>query len=162
MDSELKAFFETPIGFIELTEVNGLITGLYFRDGNLKSMIPPSLKEAVNQINAWFAGAITNFTLSVNPAGTPFQKTVWNLLTGIPFGETVTYGDIARKLGLKNGSRAVGMANGANPVSIIIPCHRVIGADGKLTGYGGGLWRKEWLLKFEKSNQIGGLFGQLD
>lgn len=160
MDSEIKAFFETPIGFIELTEEEGFITGLYFRDDSLKTDIPASLQYATDQIKTWFAGEIKSFNFRVAPRGTDFQKQVWQLLTRIPYAETVSYGDIARQLGLRNGARAVGLANGANPVSVIIPCHRVIGADGKLTGYGGGMWRKEWLLKFEKSNKIGGLFEQ--
>ena len=162
MDSETKnietARFESLLGIIELTQCDGFLTGLDFIDDGKATAIPESLQSSVNQINDWFSGKITTFDLPVKPAGTPFQLSVWQMLTEIPYGQTATYGDIANKLGIKNGSRAVGLANGANPVSIIIPCHRVIGASGKLTGYRGGLPRKKWLLQFEKENTPEGLF----
>ena len=162
MDSETKntetARFDSPLGIIELTQCDGFLTGLEFIDDGKTTDIPVSLLSSVNQIRDWFSGEITTFDLPVKPAGTPFQLSVWQMLTEIPYGQTVTYGDIANKLGVKNGSRAVGLANGANPVSLIIPCHRVIGAKGKLTGYRGGLQRKEWLLRFEKANTPEGLF----
>lgn len=162
MDSELPtittARFLSLLGIIELTQCDGFITGLNFVDEKEITEIPASLQSAVNQINDWFSGKINKFNLPVRPAGTAFQASVWQLLTEIPYGQTTTYRDIAKKLEMKNGSRAVGLANGANPVSLIIPCHRVIGAKGNLTGYRGGLWRKEWLLKFEKSNTPEGLF----
>ncbi len=162
MDSETPNIatsrFESPLGIIGLTQRDGFLTGLYFIDEGEATNIPTSLQSSVIQINDWFNGKITTFDLPVKPDGTPFQLSVWQLLAEIPYGQTTTYGDIAQKLGIKNGSRAVGLANGANPVSIIIPCHRVIGASGKLTGYRGGLWRKEWLLRFEKENTPEGLF----
>jgi methylated-DNA-[protein]-cysteine S-methyltransferase len=162
MDSEIKstatAHFASPLGTIELTQCDGYITGLDFIEAKNVVQIPLSLQASVNQINDWFAGRIKTFNLPVKPGGTPFQLLVWKMLAEIPYGQTATYGELAQKLGIKNGSRAVGLANGANPVSLIIPCHRVIGANGRLTGYRGGLWRKEWLLRFEKENTPVGLF----
>ena len=162
MDSETKnietACFESPIGIIELKQCNGFLTGLEFMDEGKATDIPASLQSSVNQIKDWFSGKTTTFDLPLKPKGTPFQLSVWQILTEIPYGQTATYGDIANKLGIKNGSRAVGLANGSNPISLIIPCHRVIGANGKLTGYRGGLQRKEWLLRFEKENTPEGLF----
>ena len=162
MDSETKnietACFDSPLGIIELKQCDGFIIGLEFIDDGKATDIPASLQSSVNQINDWFDGKITKFDLPLKPAGTPFQLSVWQMLTEIPYGQTATYGDIANKLGIKNGSRAVGLANGSNPISLIIPCHRVIGANGKLTGYRGGLPRKKWLLQFEKENTPVGLF----
>ena len=162
MDSEIKntvtAHFTSPLGTIELTQFNGYITRLDFVEGKYAVQVPRPLQAAVDQMNDWFAGRSNTFNLPLNPKGTPFQLSVWQLLAEIPYGQTITYGNLAQKLGIKNGSRAVGLANGANPVSLIVPCHRVIGANGRLTGYRGGLWRKEWLLRFEKENTPVGLF----
>ena len=162
MDSETKnietACFDSPLGIIELKQCDGFLIGLEFMDDGKATEIPESLQSSVNQINDWFNGKITTFDLPLKPAGTPFQLSVWQMLTEIPYGQIATYGDIANKLGIKNGSRAVGLANGSNPISLIIPCHRVIGANGKLTGYRGGLPRKKWLLRFEKENTPEGLF----
>ncbi len=157
---ETKALIETPIGYIEIIELDGYIKGLYFRDDEPGETIPESLANAADQIKRYFRGELQAFDIAVNPTGTEFQLSVWELLSGIPYGSTATYGAIANKLGIKNGARAVGLANGANPVSIIIPCHRVIGQNGKLTGYAGGLWRKEWLLKMEHSTPETGLFAR--
>jgi len=114
---------------------------------------PASLDEAVRQLRAYFAGALREFDLAVAPEGTPFQKRVWQELLRIPYGSTISYGELARRIGKPNASRAVGLANGANPISIVIPCHRVIGSNGKLTGYGGGLDKKEWLLALERGQR---------
>ena len=108
----------------------------------------------VAQLEAYFAGKLRRFDVALAPEGTPFQREVWSALTAIPYGETVTYGGLARRLGRPNASRAVGAANGSNPIPIIIPCHRVIGADGSLTGFGGGVAIKRRLLDLE----AGGLF----
>jgi methylated-DNA-[protein]-cysteine S-methyltransferase len=107
------------------------------------------LNVATRQINEYFAGERKQFDLPLQPMGTPFQLTVWSLLAEIPYGETTGYGDMALKLGDKNKARAVGMANGRNPISIILPCHRVIGSNGSLTGYAGGLDSKSFLLNLE-------------
>jgi methylated-DNA-[protein]-cysteine S-methyltransferase len=107
------------------------------------------LAAARRQLGEYFAGRRTTFDLPLDLSGTPFQLQVWNALTRIPFGTTLSYGELARRVGSPNGSRAVGAANGRNPVAIVVPCHRVIGANGDLTGFGGGMARKEWLLKHE-------------
>ncbi|QKW11263.1 methylated-DNA--[protein]-cysteine S-methyltransferase [Streptomyces sp. NA04227] len=111
---------------------------------------PEPFTEALAQLEAYFAGELKEFDLELALAGTEFQQSVWRELTRIPYGETRTYGQLAAALGKPNASRAVGLANGKNPVGIIVPCHRVIGADGSLTGYGGGLERKRGLLDFER------------
>ncbi|MFB7398340.1 methylated-DNA--[protein]-cysteine S-methyltransferase [Streptomyces sp. NPDC056191] len=110
---------------------------------------PRPFGEAIRQLDAYFAGELTEFDLPLNLIGTPFQLRVWEGLLRIPYGETRTYGELAEELGNPGASRAVGLANGKNPVSIIVPCHRVVGASGSLTGYGGGLDRKQRLLAFE-------------
>ena len=117
------------------------------------------LKECIEQLNEYFAGKRKVFDLPLNPQGTDFQKRVWAELQKIPYGKTVSYLDIARNIGDVNSTRAVGNANGKNKLNILIPCHRVIGINGKLTGYGGGLWRKQWLLELEMENSHEGLFG---
>lgn len=109
----------------------------------------PILQSARRQLDEYFAGRRTRFELPLAPAGTPFQKSVWKALRGIPYGKTCSYGDIARKIGNPKAVRAVGLANGANPIPLVIPCHRVIGSNGTLTGYGGGLDRKRKLLALE-------------
>ena len=111
---------------------------------------PASVAKAEAQLHAYFAGELTDFDLPLEPAGSPWQRRVWSALSAIPYGETRTYGDIARAVGNPAASRAVGTANNRNPIALIIPCHRVIGADGSLTGYGGGLALKERLLAHER------------
>ena len=115
---------------------------------------PRALAEPVRQLHAYFAGELRRFDLVTTPQGTAFQRRVWDELLQIPYGETVSYGELAQRVGTPNGSRAVGLANGANPISIVIPCHRVIGSNGKLTGYGGGLRNKEWLLAHEGARRL--------
>ncbi len=100
---------------------------------------PVALNETIRELRAYFAGELESFDLPLAPEGTPFQQTVWNELCRIPYGDTISYGELARRIGNPNASRAVGLANGSNPIPIVIPCHRVIGSNGKLTGYGGGL-----------------------
>ncbi|MDE3152326.1 MAG: methylated-DNA--[protein]-cysteine S-methyltransferase [Gemmatimonadota bacterium] len=109
----------------------------------------PTLRAAREQLTAYFAGERTAFDLPLAPEGTPFQQTVWAELRRIPFGELTSYGALARRLGNPNATRAVGAANGRNPLSIVVPCHRVVGADGSLTGFGGGIERKRWLIAHE-------------
>ena len=110
----------------------------------------PFLVEARHQLGAYFAGERTDFELPLAPEGTPFQQQVWAALREIPYGQTISYGELARRIGNPQASRAVGLANGRNPISVIVPCHRVIGANGALTGYGGGLGRKQVLLSLEQ------------
>ncbi len=109
--------------------------------------------EPIDQLNQYFAGERFDFDLKLSPLGTHFQRRVWQGLSRIPYGKTCSYGDLARELGCPKASRAIGMANGRNPISIIVPCHRVIGANGALTGYGGGLAAKRWLLDHEARHQ---------
>jgi len=111
----------------------------------------PLLQEAKRQLTAYFDGTLKEFDVPLAMRGTPFQLRVWEELVRIPYGTTMSYGELARRVGNPNASRAVGLANGRNPISIIVPCHRVIGSDGKLTGYGGGLPRKSALLAFESA-----------
>jgi len=108
------------------------------------------LGETIRQLHAYFAGELKAFDLPLAPQGTPFQLAVWKRLCEIPYGETISYGELARRIGNPNASRAVGLANGSNPIPIVIPCHRAIGSNGKLTGYGGGLPIKEKLLGLER------------
>jgi len=140
----------TPLGDMCLTEENDCIVSfLWGGSGNDET---PLLTEAAQQLSDYFAGHRRTFDLPLAPKGTDFQQSVWRALTEIPYGETRSYGEIAKALGNPNASRAVGMANHRNPIPIIIPCHRVIGADGSLTGYGGGLPRKKYLLALEASS----------
>jgi len=143
---------DSPVGDLLLTSDGIALTGLYLNDAT-----PPAgavedagpFAAVLAELAAYFAGGLTAFTVPVAPRGTPFQVRVWSALVGIPHGTTISYGEQARRLGVPNASRAVGAANGRNPVSIVVPCHRVIGGNGALTGYGGGLARKKWLLDFE-------------
>jgi methylated-DNA-[protein]-cysteine S-methyltransferase len=150
------ATIDSPIGKLMLTADDVGLTGLYTTPSKYGPKVDASWRRderrftAVReQIDAYFAGALTEFDLPLAPIGTPFQMRVWRALCDIRCGETTTYGALARKLGNANASRAVGLANGQNPISIIVPCHRVVGADGSLTGYGGGLPRKRFLLRHE-------------
>jgi O-6-methylguanine DNA methyltransferase len=148
---------ESPIGLLRLLGRPGVLTGLYVADHHRCPPVPSGwtaaddlFAEARAQLEEYFAGTRTDFDVDVEMAGTPFQTTVWNALREIPYGETWSYGKLATHIGRPGSSRAVGAANGRNPVSIIVPCHRVIGADGSLTGYGWGTERKTWLLDHER------------
>lgn len=121
--------------------------------GEARSEGGACLREPVRQLEAYFARELRDFDLPLLPEGTPFQQRVWQALCDIRFGETTSYGELARRIGNPAASRAVGLANGSNPIPIVIPCHRVIGSSGKLTGYGGGLDKKRWLLDFEHAQQ---------
>ncbi len=154
----LSHIVDSPIGRLLLTSDGHALTELTMIDavkhaGHPQAGLTPSPEtfgEVAAQLDAYFAGDLKEFTVPLAPSGSPFQLAVWTELTKIPYGSTVSYGDIARALGKRLvASRAVGLANGANPIAVIVPCHRVIGADGSLTGYGGGLERKELLLRLE-------------
>ncbi len=119
---------------------------------------PAPFADVIQQLEQYFAARLTRFDVTLDLQGTPFQQTVWNGLMGIPYGQTVSYGELAQRINNPKAVRAVGLANGRNPVSIIVPCHRVIGANGSLTGYGGGLERKKCLLALERGQETG-LFG---
>jgi methylated-DNA-[protein]-cysteine S-methyltransferase len=150
--SEHCAYYFSPIGTIEIIGAEPGITALRFsrrRPG--RGERPHSfLEEAVAQIDEYFRGRRKEFSLNLNLQGTDFQKQVWRELLRIPYGRTTSYGEVAAALGRPKSARAVGQANHRNPIAIVIPCHRIIGGDGRLVGYGGGLWRKEWLLAHEK------------
>src|SRR5216684_4605751 len=143
---------DSPVGPLQLVADDGGVRRIDFVNGRNPVEADPQwledaepFREATRQLRAYFAGELETFDLTLAPEGTPFQLSVWNRLCEIPFGETISYGELARRVGNPNASRAIGLANGRNPISIIVPCHRVIGACGKLTGYGGGLSRKEAL-----------------
>lgn len=155
MGNLYTAYYSSPIGVIEVKGSLQGITSLYFvEEGIISSNIPECLKECINQLDEYFKGIRKDFTVKLQIDGTEFRKSVWNKLLDIPYGETCSYMDIAIAIGNKKAVRAVGGANHNNKISIIIPCHRVIGSTGNLTGYGGGLWRKEWLLNHEKKFKI--------
>jgi methylated-DNA-[protein]-cysteine S-methyltransferase len=145
----------TPIGRLELVEAGGALVAIHFdapADGSPQHERGGSavLTQAHHQLGEYFAGARRVFDLPLRPAGTEFQRRVWEVLATVPWGTTTTYGALAARLGLPPGaSRAVGSANGANPLPVVLPCHRVIGSDGSLTGYAGGLERKALLLRLE-------------
>jgi methylated-DNA-[protein]-cysteine S-methyltransferase len=142
----------SPVGdLLVRADSEGRLVELFTRhDGAVETDWP--FHAISEQLDAYFAGELENFTLDLAPSGTPFQLRVWEELTKIPYGETIAYSELAWRLGDPKLMRAVGLANGRNPISIVIPCHRVIGKDGSLTGYGGGLERKQWLLEHEAVN----------
>ncbi|MER6526561.1 methylated-DNA--[protein]-cysteine S-methyltransferase [Streptomyces sp. NPDC001508] len=152
---------DSPYGPLTLVADDGTLCGLYMTEQRHR---PPEetfgarddtlFGAAEEQLAAYFQGELTEFTLELRLPGTSFQRSVWEQLTRIPYGETRTYGELADALGNPNASRAVGLANGRNPVGIIVPCHRVVGSDGSLTGYGGGLERKRRLLDFERATAL--------
>lgn len=148
---------ESPVGPLLLAADDGGLRRIEFVNGRNPVQADPQwrddaepLRETIRQLRAYFAGELEAFDLPLAPEGTPFQLGVWNRLGEIPYGETISYGELARRIGNPNASRAVGLANGSNPIPIVIPCHRVIGSNGKLTGYGGGLPIKEKLLALER------------
>jgi methylated-DNA-[protein]-cysteine S-methyltransferase len=147
----------SPIGQLFLVTDDSGLCQIRFANGKHPAKPDPTwkenptpLQEPIRQLRAYFAGELETFDLPLAPQGTPFQRKVWKLLCDIPYGETISYGELARRAGNPKASRAVGLANGSNPIPIVIPCHRVIGSDGKLTGYGGGLPIKEKLLALER------------
>jgi len=149
---------ESPIGRLTLTSDGTALTGLYMATPGKRPVFGREwaqngaagpLPLVVRQLQEYFAGTRRKFDLPLHMEGTGFQQRVWRALTEIPYGETWSYGQLARRIGNANASRAVGLANGRNPIAVIVPCHRVIGADGSLTGFGGGLPRKQWLLTHE-------------
>lgn len=153
-------FIKSPIGTLEIKGDKDGLSSLHFMDSEEKPTlnIPKYLKETVSQLQEYFDGSRTDFNLKLNPEGTDFQKRVWEKLQEIPFSKTVSYQTIANRLGDPKVIRAAATANGKNPIAIIIPCHRVIGKDGSLTGYASGLHRKKWLLDHENPVKQQSLF----
>lgn len=142
----------TPLGTLRIKGNANAVSAVEFDDQHeyyVEGELTAPVELCINQLHEYFDGLRTEFTVPVELDGTKFQKRVWDALKEIPFAETVSYGTIAARINLPNGQRAVGNANNHNPVAIIVPCHRVVGADGKLVGYAGGIWRKEWLLNLE-------------
>jgi methylated-DNA-[protein]-cysteine S-methyltransferase len=149
-------YIESPVGRIWVAWCNEGLVSIGFADQNKGAQIDPAWKldpdlhcDAIDQLRGYFAGTLRKFDLPLVLRGTEFQKRVWNELAAIPFGETTTYGEIASRLGKPTASRAVGAANGQNRIAIVLPCHRVIGRDGSLTGFAGGIDKKSGLLEFE-------------
>jgi methylated-DNA-[protein]-cysteine S-methyltransferase len=160
MTEILTSTIESPIGPLTLVARDGVLTDLSMHE---QRHTPPPPDDAITdddwfkdlaaQLDAYFVGELSSFDVEMDLVGTAFQRSVWSRLREIPYGETISYGELARRIGNPQASRAVGLANGRNPVAIIVPCHRVIGADGSLTGYGGGLERKTWLLDLERRHR---------
>ncbi|MBY0508506.1 MAG: methylated-DNA--[protein]-cysteine S-methyltransferase [Bryobacteraceae bacterium] len=153
-------YVESPIGRLLLGGDDEGLTRLHFSSGSKAQGPDPAwvesaepFAEVTRQLSEYFAGQRRDFTVKLRPAGTPFQLAVWEALCRIPYGETTSYGALAKDLGRPDAARAVGMANGSNPIAIIQPCHRVIGASGKLTGFGGGLPLKQALLELERGER---------
>lgn len=151
------AYYDSPVGSLLLVADSDGLREINFSKNGRRAAADDSwredarsLRDPIRQLQAYFAGKLEDFDLPLAPEGTPFQQKVWQELCRIPFGETISYGELARRIGNPKASRAVGLANGSNPIPIVIPCHRVIGASGKLTGYGGGLPIKEKLLALEQ------------
>jgi methylated-DNA-[protein]-cysteine S-methyltransferase len=160
-------FLDTPVGRLLLARDETGVRQIHFSTGaDLRKPVvgadlqvgpwnhdEGAFEDVVAQLTEYFEGRRRQFDLPLAPEGTPFQRRVWNALLDIPYGETISYGQLASRIGQKSASRAVGLANGSNPLPIVIPCHRVIGANGKLTGYGGGLAIKERLLAHERGER---------
>jgi len=156
MSNARVAYYESPIGFLEIEGGEAGISAVHFVDARGpragrggKRSLPGPLADCLTQLDGYFRGERRAFSVKLDLRGTEFQKRVWKELRSVRFGMTTTYKAIAKAVGNPAALRAVGGANHRNPVSIIVPCHRVVGSDGRLTGYGGGLWRKDWLLRHE-------------
>ncbi|MDN4166428.1 methylated-DNA--[protein]-cysteine S-methyltransferase [Cytophagales bacterium LB-30] len=145
-------YYSSPIGLLEIRAKEDQLLALSFLEEEQKSSVNPSdfTQEVKKQLEEYFSGVRSEFTLALAPQGTEFQEKVWQMLQTIPVGQTTSYLTMARQLGDEKVIRAAASANGKNPIAILIPCHRVIGSDGSLTGYAGGLWRKKWLLEHEQ------------
>lgn len=152
IDMEKIFFYETPVGKLCIGEKNGAIARVTWSQIPSEYILEETelILQCKTQLDAYFLGERQAFDLPLAPEGTTFQQKVWQALTEIPYGETRTYGEIAAVVGNPKAARAVGMANNRNPIGIIIPCHRVVGANGRLVGYAGGMEKKEWLLQLEK------------
>jgi methylated-DNA-[protein]-cysteine S-methyltransferase len=158
-NAKQTCFIKTPLGIAKIIgDEYGISAISTLDEGEISDTIQPVLQEAVTQLQDYFNGKRTHFTFKINPKGTPFQQKVWEELCQIPFGKTISYLDLAKKLGDPKVIRAAATANGKNPLWIAVPCHRVIGTDGSLTGYAGGLWRKQWLLEHESATKQQSLF----
>ncbi len=156
MTQRLHTVIDSPVGLLTLVATDGVLSGVFMIDQRHRPPIetfgdrdPKPFPEVIDQLATYFAGERISFDLELAAVGTPFRRDVWAALCQIPYGRTASYGQIAGRIGRPGASRAVGLANGANPIGIIVPCHRVVGSNGSLTGYGGGLQRKQFLLNLE-------------
>lgn len=155
----ISVHIKTPLGIAAISgDEFGISAITVLDEGTISAEIPIILQEAVSQLTDYFEGKRSHFTFKLNPSGTEFQQKVWKALLEIPFGKTMSYLELSKKLGDVKAIRAVASANGKNPLWIVVPCHRVIGTDGSLTGYAGGLWRKKWLLEHENPTTQQSLF----
>lgn len=150
----MTTVFESPLGFVRVTGDEQGVSAISCHDdlvdkSRMDTQLPMPVAQAVIQLNAYFAGERPAFDFPLNPVGTAFQQVVWQALREVPFGTTLSYLTLSRRIGDEKAIRAVAAANGRNPLWIVVPCHRIIGSDGSLTGYAGGLWRKKWLLEHE-------------
>lgn len=150
---------ETPVGPLTIIGNAEAINALTFKEGIAVTHepLPDTLLLCIEELEAYFAGGLQQFTFPVAQPGTEFQQTVWQQLTMIPYGQTISYLQLAKRINNPKSIRAVGTTNGKNRISIVVPCHRVIGSDGSLTGYAGGIWRKKWLLEHEMKQKFGSL-----
>lgn len=155
-------FTPTPVGSLLIIGTDRMINALSIRDNDKtdlpllsKTELPDVFRQCVAEMEAYFAGSLRKFTMPVSQEGTPFQQSVWEQLLNIPYGQTTTYLQLAKDLNNPKAIRAVGTTNGRNQLWVVVPCHRVIGSDGTLTGYAGGLWRKKWLLEHEMKHRFG-------
>ncbi|MFB7140373.1 methylated-DNA--[protein]-cysteine S-methyltransferase [Gottfriedia sp. NPDC056225] len=151
------AHIDTPLGMLRIVGNDQGVAYIDFvkeENGEISKIVPIALKDAVNELVEYFNGNRKEFSIQSIAKGTPFQESVWRELVKVKYGETASYADIANRIGNPKAVRAVANANARNPLSIIVPCHRIIGSNGKLTGYAGGLWRKEWLLKREQGMRL--------
>lgn len=150
MEQTFTGYYDSPVGWVEVRCTADAVTSLRFTEEEGTARGSTSLlDEAIRQLDAYFQGSRHTFDLPVHLDGTPFQQAVWEQVRAVPFGRTASYQHVATSLGKPDAVRAVGTANGRNPCALLVPCHRVVGVDGRLTGYRGGLWRKEWLLRHE-------------
>jgi methylated-DNA-[protein]-cysteine S-methyltransferase len=160
LESNQIAYYKTPIGIAKIEGNTQGITSIMVMDTDQQPSqnIPSCLQACVQQLQEYFEGNRKQFTVTLNPSGTEFQKKVWQALQTVPYGKTSTYLKQSKAMGNVKAIRAVAAANGKNPIWIIIPCHRIIGTDGSLTGYAGGIWRKKWLLSHENPSHQQSLF----
>jgi methylated-DNA-[protein]-cysteine S-methyltransferase len=155
MTEQVTTYYQSPVGLIRIAGNDQFISEILFVDNiekppvDRKRQLPPLVIQCVEELIQYFHGQRKSFDLPINQAGSTFQQKVWNELAAIPFGKTISYLELSRRLGDSKAIRAAAAANGRNNVAIIIPCHRVIGSNNKLVGYAGGLWRKKWLLEHE-------------
>ncbi len=153
------AYIKTPLGIAKIIgDEKGISEISALDEGIVSDIIPSVLQKSAAQLLDYFQGTRTDFSFKLNPKGTDFQQKVWQELLNIPYGKTISYMDLSKKIGDVKAIRAVASANGKNPLWIVVPCHRVIGADGSLVGYAGGLWRKKWLLEHENPTNQQSLF----